>query len=230
MIREAQEQEERAIKEEANDSIYHEEMASQYERMVQVIDSILNFKGSSDESFIMAIANQNISEQQTINLLQLRNMPLYKKALGEVSLLEKEALENILDFKITNEGIPVYRKGKCLKAVKIPQELAEEGDLLNTKLNSLYQEGTISQNRAEKIHTLLFYIYQYYDSISKGEQIPFSKLSNTQYHQIEHTAQLRHISFRSQMNCFLQEKRFQFEDLQYEQENEYIRKKTNTTK
>ena len=230
MIKEALQREEKAMKEDREYSIYHEDMANYYERIVQTIDSIVAFKGSSDENFIIAVANQVISEQQTVNFLQLRNLPLYKRALGETALLKKEKLETILNFKITNEGILVYKDGKYLRAVKIPQELEEEGNWLSDKVSSLYQEGTLSQNRAEKVYSLVFYIYQYYDSISKGEQISFSKVSNTLYYQIERNAQLCHVSFKSQMDQFFQEKRFQFEDLQCEQENEYIRRKTNTTK
>ena len=132
MIKEASEREEKAVQEDTLFSQYHQEMADYYKQIVECINSYVDFKGT-DEDFIIRIANQPISEQQTLEFLRLRQISPYKKALGEIALLQKEKLEAIINFTITNEGITVHKDGKDLKAVKSVAELEEEGDILDKK-------------------------------------------------------------------------------------------------
>ena len=160
MIGEAYQKEIKAIKEDDRFSMYHEEMANQYERLLQCIDGIVNFQGRNDEDFIIYFANMPISKKQVIELNQLRQNALYKRALGEVSLSRKEEIESILNYEITNNGIVTYNKGNAIRAIKIPQELAEEGNIIKEKLENLSPEK--EELKLERLkRNIVLYIIEY---------------------------------------------------------------------
>lgn len=203
-------------------SFYHSSMLDYYEYIKQSLFSITNYSGSKDEDFIIFIANAPLSNKQIQSLLDLRKEPIYIKAMGEAALLEKRILEKALDYEIHNNG-EKFSMGR--QAVKIPSQLEEEGNLLSSKLDRLCQEGKLDEKKVEFFKGQLFYIYQYYQSIAQGEQIPFKKYPDSFYYKIDQLAKRKGISFLEQFQQTMLTTRFQFEDLQRMQEDYYITNK-----
>lgn len=87
---------------------------------------------------------------------------------------------------------------------QLDQEINDHSD----KLSQLLSSGAITEEQYDNYERNLDYIYSYYISCSKGEQIPFRKMTNAQYEQVEQRAMENGISFSEQL-------RNETEDLMY---------------
>ena len=84
-------------------------------------------------------------------------------------------------------------------ATKTVQQLDQELDAYSDKLSELVSFGTITEQQYDSYNQNLDYIYDYYMSCSKGDQIPFRKMTNAQYEQIEQRAIENGVSFSEQL-------------------------------
>lgn len=84
-------------------------------------------------------------------------------------------------------------------ATKIEQQLDKELNDYSDKLSELLSSGTITEEQYDSYNQNLDYIYDYYISCSRGTQIPFRKMTNTQYEQVEQKAIENGISFNEQL-------------------------------
>ena len=105
----------------------------------------------------------------------------------------------MLGSKITSEGMTFADEYGPKVATKTEQQLDEELNTYSNKLSELLSSGAITEQQYDSYDQNLDYIYDYYMSCSRGEQIPFRKMSNAQYEQIEQRALDNGISFNEQL-------------------------------
>lgn len=194
-------------------SRYHHQNADAYRDFSHRLDQILGFSGQTIDEFISYVASITLSPEQKKALAELRKEPMFKKLIGETALQQKSELESVLGDKITLDGMTfIDDDGKPRTALKSEEQLDQESDAYSDKLSQLLSSGAITQAQYDSYIRSLDGIYAYYISQSKGEQIPFRKMTDKQYEQIEERAKENYISFTEQLK---QESQY----LQYEHNN-----------
>ena len=181
-------------------SRYHSQNANWYRSFADRFNSILGFTGRTKEEFMDFISTIQLSSEQNRELAELRKEPMFKKLMGETALQEKAELEKLLGTKITSEGKTFADENGAMVAIKTEQQLLDELNAYSDKLSELLDDGVITVEQYEKFDQTLDYIYGYYISCSKGENIPFRKISNLQYEQIDQRAIDNGLSFEEQLN------------------------------
>lgn len=185
-----------------SDAIYsrnHEQNADWYRSFGDRFNSILGFNGQTMEQFVNFVTTINITPEQKRALFELRKEPMFKKLMGEIALQQKVELENVLESKITFEGMTFADEYVPKVAIKTVQQLEQELNTYSDKLSELLSSGIITEQQFDIYNQNLDYIYDYYISCSKGEQIPFRRMSNEQYEQIEKRAIENGISLSEQL-------------------------------
>ncbi len=185
-----------------SDAIYsrnHEQNADWYRSFGDRFNSILGFNGQTMEQFVNFVTTINITPEQKRALFELRKEPMFKKLMGEIALQQKVELENVLESKITFEGMTFADEYVPKVAIKTVQQLEQELNTYSDKLSELLSPGIITEQQYDIYNQNLDYIYDYYISCSKGEQIPFRRMSNEQYEQIEKRAIENGISLSEQL-------------------------------
>lgn len=185
-----------------SDAMYsrnHEQNADWYRSFGDRFNSILGFNGQTKDQFVNYVSTVNLTPEQKRALVELRKEPMFKKLMGETAIQQKSELENVLRSKITSEGM-IFADGYGPKvATKTVQQLDQELDAYSDKLSELLSSGTITEQQYDSYNQNLDYIYDYYMSCSKGDQIPFRKMTNAQYEQIEQRAIENGVSFNEQL-------------------------------
>lgn len=213
---------------------YYADLSTWYHNIELFLDEIIMGKEEVDtDEFIEYLLNTELNDIQLENYFGLRFNPVYKRVLGMASLqklydLEEyisEREEKNLDFEISNEGESFDVYGKKVSAVKTIDEIGNDVTKLATKINYLKSKGIVSQEECSTLQKLLFDIYEYYSSISTGEQLSFNKISDKQYSDLEKDAKIRNISVEKRLREYLKEKKQNFELIQSLQEDYYDRNK-----
>ncbi len=185
-----------------SDAMYsrnHEQNADWYRSFGDRFNSILGFNGQTMDQFINYVSTVNLTPEQKRALVELRREPMFKKLMGETAMQQKSELENVLGSKITSEGMTFADEYGLKIATKTVQQLDQELDAYSDKLSELLSSGTITEQQYDSYNQNLDYIYDYYMSCSKGDQIPFRKMTNAQYEQIEQRAIENGVSFSEQL-------------------------------
>ena len=195
-------------------SKYHMENADWYRSFGDRFNSILGFTGQTQEEFMSFISSVQLSPEQKRSLVKLRREPMFKKLMGETALQQKSELETILGSKITSEGMTFADENGARVAAKTEQQLDQEINAYSDKLSQLLSSGSITEEQYDNYERNLDYIYSYYISRSKGEQIPFRKMTNTQYEQVEQRAMENGISFDEQLRNETEDLRYDHEEIQ----------------
>ena len=190
---------------------YHQQNADWYRSFSDRINQILGFTGQTPYEFTSYVASIDLTPEQKRALVELRKQPMFKKLMGETALQQKLELESLLGSKITDESMTFADENGAYRATKTEQQIDQEFEGFNDKLSQLLSDGTITEQQYDGYSQNLDYIYSYYISRSKGEQVPFRKLTNAQYEQIEERALENGVDFSEQM-------RNETEDLMYEHE------------
>lgn len=180
-------------------SRYHQQNADWYRSFSSRFNQILGFQGQSIDELTSCISTINLTSEQKRALTQLRKEPMFKKLMGETALQQKAELETILGTRISPDGMTFADENGPRIAIKTEQQLEEELSLSSDKLSELLSSGAISEEKYDNYIQNLDYIYDYYISRSKGEQIPFRKITNAQYEAIEQRAKENGISFNEQL-------------------------------
>ena len=79
---------------------------------------------------------------------------------------------------------------------------------------SILNSGAITEDQYDAYSQNLDYIYSYYISRSKGEQIPFRKMTNAQYEKVEERAMENGIDFSEQLSNETQDLMYEHDELQ----------------
>ena len=204
-------------------SRHHQQNADWYRSFSDRFNQILGFKGQTVDEFMTYVSTVNLTPEQKRALFELRKEPMFKKLMGETALQQKTELENALGDKITSNGMTFADENGARVAVKTEQQLEQELDADSDKLSELLSSKSISEEQYDNLNQNLDYIYGYYISRSRGEQLPFRKMTNAQYEKIEQDAQENGISFSEQMYQVTQDLRYDFDEVQ-ELQSQGIRK------
>ena len=152
------------------------------------------------DDFTSYVASINITPEQMKELHKLRKEPMLKRLMGETALQQKDELEKVLGGKISNQGRTFADENGPKISYKTEKQLEQELDAYYTKLAELQSSGTISMDQFDNYNQSLDYIYSYFISQARGEQIPFRKLTNAQYEQIQKRAEENDVDFSKQMS------------------------------
>ncbi len=153
----------------------------------------------SDETKALTETDFNLTLEQRRALSELRKKPIFKKIMGETALQHKSELEVILGGKITCNGKIFGDETGLHYAYKTEEELGQELDNYSNKLSELLSSGTITEEQYDTYIDDIFYIYNYYISISRGEQIQFRMMTDAQYEQVENRAHENNVEFSEQL-------------------------------
>jgi len=195
-------------------SRYHFQNSEWYSSFSSRFNQILGFNGQTIDDFTNYVATVNLTSEQKRALFELRKEPMFKRLMGEVALQQKSELENVLGDKITSAGMTFADENGAKVATKTEQQLEQELDTYSDKLSELLSSGTITDEQYEKYNQNLDYIYEYFISQSKGEQIPFRKMTNAQYEKIEQRALENGVDFNNQLVQETIDLKYNHEELQ----------------
>lgn len=180
-------------------SMYHCQNADNYRLLGNHLNTILGYNGQAVDEFINYVSNINLTPEQKKSLVKFRREPMFKKLMGENAMQQKSELENVLGTKITSEGMTFADEHGLMVATKTEAQLEQELNTYNDKLARLLTSGVIADEQYESYVQNLDYIYDYYISCSRGEQIPFRKMTNAQYENLEKRAFENGVDFHEQL-------------------------------
>ena len=180
-------------------SKYHFRNSRWYIHLSQQINSILNFNGGTVDELINHMSDNDITYEQQTALSQLRKDPMFKKLIGETALLKKGELETLLGGRIDCGGTTFSKNGSIMSS-KTVEQLQKEWYSYCDKLMERVNSGQLAKEKCAEYKRLLDDIYNYFVSISKGEQVPFRMMSNIEYEEIEKRAKEKGIPFEEQFN------------------------------
>ena len=195
-------------------SRYHQQNADWYRSFSSRFNQILGFTGQTIDEFVNYTSNINLTPEQKRALVELRKEPMFKKLMGETALQQKAKLENVLGTKITFEGMTFADEYGPKVATKTEQQLDQELNAYSNKLSELLTSGAITEEQYNEYSQNLDYIYDYFLSRSLGDQIPFRKMTNAQYENLEARALENGISFNEQLIQETIDLRYDHEELQ----------------
>lgn len=193
---------------------YHRNNADWYRSFGDKFNEILNFKGQTEQEFMEHISSLVMTPEQKRSLVELRKQPMFKKLMGETALQQKQELETVLGTEITSAGMTFADENGARVAVKTIPQLEQELNSHSDRLSSLLSTGAITEEQYNKYDQLLDYIYTYYESHSKGEQIPFRKMTDKQYEFLRQQAEENGISYEEQKRQATEDIRYEFEEVQ----------------
>lgn len=193
---------------------YHQQNADWFRSFSAKFNQILGFTGQTVDEFTSYVSTIELTPEQKRALVELRKQPMFKRLMGETALQQKPELENLLGSKITDEGMTFADENGAYRATKTEQQIDQEFEGFNDKLSQLLSDGTITEQQYDGYSQNLDYIYSYYISRSKGEQVPFRKLTNAQYEQIEERALENGVDFSEQMRNENRDLMYDHEELQ----------------
>ena len=195
-------------------SRYHQQNADWYRSFSSRFNQILGFTGQTVDEFVNYTSNINLTPEQKRALVELRKEPMFKKLMGETALQQKAKLENVLGTKITSGGMTFADEYGPKVATKTEQQLDQELNAYSNKLSELLTSGAITEEQYNEYSQNLDYIYDYFLSRSLGDQIPFRKMTNAQYENLEARALENGISFNEQLVQETMDLRYDHEELQ----------------
>ena len=195
-------------------SRYHQQNADWYRSFSSRFNQILGFTGQTVDEFVNYTSNINLTPEQKRALVELRKEPMFKKLMGETALQQKAKLENVLGTKITSEGMTFADEYGPKVASKTVQQLDQELNAYSNKISELLTSGAITEEQYNEYSQNLDYIYDYFLSRSLGDQIPFRKMTNAQYENLEARALENGISFNEQLVQETIDLRYDHEELQ----------------
>ena len=195
-------------------SEYHSQNSEWYDSFGSRFNQILGFTGQTIDEFANYVATVNLTQEQRRALAELRREPMFKRLMGEVALQQKEELENVLGVKITSSGMIFADENGPKVATKTEQQLDQELNAYSNKLSELLTSGAITEEQYNEYSQNLDYIYDYFLSRSLGDQIPFRKMTNAQYENLEARALENGISFNEQLVQETMNLRYDHEELQ----------------
>jgi len=158
---------------------YHTNQSNWYFSIANNIKNSIGIHGNSLEEIseqLNSMKNIQLTNEQKKVLSDIRKHPIYKKMMGENALLIKTEIEELLGIIITSKDTPIVSENAIYISVKDEYTLYEELDSNSDKLEQLLLNGQIGQEQYQIYNMALDYIYDYYISESRGEQIPFRKI------------------------------------------------------
>ena len=205
-------------------SMYHQQNTDWYRSFSSRFNQILGFTGQTIDEFINYVSTINLTPEQKRALFELRKEPMFKRLMGETALQQKSELENVLGSKITSDGMTFADENGLRVATKTEQQLDQELNAYSDKLSELLSVGAVTEEQYDGYIQNLDYIYGYYMSRSRGDQIPFRKMTNAQYEKIQERALENGVDFHEQLIQETTDLRYEHDDIQELQSSHGVRK------
>lgn len=120
----------------------------------------------------------------------------------------------MLESKITSDGMTFSDENGPRVAIKSEQQLDQELNDYSDKISELLSFGVITEEQYDSYTQNLDYIYRYYMSCSRGEQISFRKMTNAQYEKIQERALENGVDFHEQLIQETTDLRNEHDDIQ----------------
>lgn len=196
---------------------YHDQNAGFYKYFSSKINQIIGWTGQTIDEFVDYVSTINLTPEQKRALVELRKEPMFKRLMGETALQQKSELESVLGTEITSAGMTFADENGPKVAVKTEEQLDQEAEIYSDKLASLLSTGVITEEKYDSYNRNLDYIYDYFISQSKGEQVPFRKMTDAQYENIETKASENGLDFSEQLRqetSLLQDEHAELQELQ----------------
>ena len=179
---------------------YNDNMKNWYKVLIDKYNSVLGINMQNDQEVISILNNMELTQEQKRALKEIQREPIFKKLMGEVAIVKKDILERITGQEITDLGMIYADERGPIQSVKSVDVLEKERQALYDKLSKQLSLEVITQEQYEKFLDQVDYIYNYYESISMAEQIPFRKLSDSDIAKIQNKANEQGISFNQVLN------------------------------
>jgi hypothetical protein len=144
---------------------------------------------------ISVLSNMELTSEQKRALKVVQKDPVFKKLMGETAISKKGDLEKVLGQEITCQGMTYADEREPRESVKSVEVLENERQAIYDKLSIQLSSGTITEEQYRNFLNQTDYIYNYYESISMAEQIPFRKISDAEITKIQSKADEEGISF-----------------------------------
>ncbi len=192
-------------------SHHHTNMFNTYRSLTSRIGDAIGYTTYCEKNNISARTDRETAKfalsltptaEQIRALKEIRRTPEFKMVLGLNALQQKETLETVLGTEINNAGESIIGEYtprelepiRVIKAIdglapnqayKTETELESESSQNYDALAQALQDGKITEDQYDELSDSLDYIYSYYDSQSRGEQVLFTKISDEQYKSFE---------------------------------------------
>lgn len=219
----ASREERKKASEEIEYSSYHYKMddwyfncATEY-REALGISAYFNGNPVTDEDIINKINDLNLSKTQEIALKKIKRNPAFIRLMGEAALAQKNQLQQLLGSSFSvYSGVTIASDNINEPPRQVPKstlQIAKEFDSYYEKLDSLLENGAISEEQYNNFETQLDYINNYFTSISRGEQIRFRKVSNKEMEKLQEIADEKGISYdeMAYMNMIEQQETMEYD-------------------
>lgn len=194
---------------------YNENNKDWYFSLSKKYATILGIQNIQTEQEAISIcSNMELTLEQKIALKKVKREPMFKKLMGETALLQKSELETLLGHELTANGMTYADENGPRVSIKSLLELDKEEETYNDILDKLFIAGKITEEQHRSYGQQLFYIYNYFMSISKGEQIPFRKLSDAEIKIIQNQAEEEGLDFHTLLTQINAEKMEDFQEFQ----------------
>lgn len=137
--------------------------------------------------------------------------------MGETALGQKNQLQQLLGSSFSvYSGVTIASDNINEPPRQVPKstlQIAKEFDSYYEKLDSLLENGAISEEQYNNFETQLDYINNYFTSISRGEQIRFRKVSNKEMEKLQEIADEKGISYdeMAYMNMIEQQETMEYD-------------------
>lgn len=195
---------------------YNHNMCEWYTELSVELFNALGIKGGTPEELkgqLSAIGAKSLTAEQKQKVAEVRRHPIYKKVMGERALAMKPQLEQILETKITAVKAGGAFEDVVQEQYKDVKTLVAELIKNTDKLDRLLDGGKITETQAEQYSITLNHIYDYYISLSKGEQVIYKKRSDKEYAAIEEQAELNGITPEEQLRKDNEDSLYRFKEV-----------------
>lgn len=144
----------------------------------------VDFRGETFEEYINYVASLDLKPDQLSAIEDARKYPYFKKIMGEAALQQKGKLEQVLGCEIPTDGIKFLGRKNSRIPIKTEEQINLEFSIYADKLTRLFRIGALTEEQYDRYMLNLNYIYDYFISTSRGEMLPFKKVTNKQYDKI----------------------------------------------
>lgn len=180
---------------------YNNNMKDWYMSLKSKYANVLGIQNlQTDQEIISTLSNMELTPEQKRSLKDIQREPVFKQLMGDVAISKKDTLEKILGQEITYQGMTYADERGPRQSVKSVEVLESERQAIYDKLSSELSYGTITQEQYKDYLDQVDYIYNYYESLSMGQQIPFRKISDIEIAKIQNKANEEGIDFNVALN------------------------------
>lgn len=205
LCEEERENEEALMKEEADKlkittfKKHHRDMADISRMYINEMYRIFGFS----ENYLIKTADDVVNEFRKITITpeqkkamnKIRKEPRYRMIMGLSALKDCKTLDKVLGKELDPFLDFLREEGGIERTYKDEELLEKERQDCYDIITSLKDMGEITEEEANKYLAQLHYIYNYYVSCARGEQIPNRRYSDQEYKMME-----RKIGYRGEID------------------------------